>query len=101
MSEIKGPNFERIVRFLDAILPIVQELHIHHIAEYFTMSKLLQKNTTFTTYKLAWYATDVTSEQRNRLAGSHAESKAMFSGKNKLYGYKTDISVLPTGPNID
>ena len=61
MFDIKAPTIERlIVRILDAILPTVQELHVHRIAEYFTMSKLLQRKTTFRTYKLARYATDVT-----------------------------------------
>ena len=46
MFDFKGPTFERlIVRFLDTILPIVQELHIHRIADYFTMRKLLQRKT--------------------------------------------------------
>ena len=98
MFDINGPTFERlVVRFLDAILPIVQELHIHYIAEYFKMSKLPQRKATFRTYELARYATDVTFQQSNRPAGNHSESKAMFSGKHKLYGYKTEVSVLPNG----
>ena len=33
MFDVTGPTFERlIVRFLEAILPVVQELRIHHIA---------------------------------------------------------------------
>lgn len=40
---------------------------------------------------------DVIFHQSLRPSGTVQESEYYFSGKHDLYGYKTDVSVLPTG----
>ncbi len=40
-------------------------------------------------------------QQANRPSGTLLEGKLYFSGKHKLYGYKTEVSVAPTGHAID
>ena len=49
---------------------------------------------------MARYATHVTFHQSNRPRGNHEEAKGHFSGKHKMYGYKTEVSVLPNGLEI-
>lgn len=55
---------------------------------------------TFSNFKYARYATDVTFHQTNRPTGNMQEGKEYYSGKHKLYGYKTEVSVLPNGQAI-
>ena len=61
------------------------------------MTKLKEDKTVFKYHRYALYATDVTFQQANRPSGNHEESKKYFSNKHKLYGYKTEASVLPNG----
>ena len=45
----------------------------------------------------ARYATEVKFQQCNRPSGNMSEGKVYFSVKHKLYGYKVEVSVLPSG----
>ncbi|ETV67709.1 hypothetical protein H257_16174 [Aphanomyces astaci] len=47
------------------------------------------------------YAVDVTFQQTNAPAGSFAEKKLYFSKKHGHYGFKVDVSVLPSGHAIN
>ena len=49
----------------------------------------------------AKYATDVVFQQANKVLGNTTESNFMKSGKHQLYGYKTEVSVLPIGLAIN
>ena len=60
-----------------------------------------KKNITFKHFTCAGYATDVTFQQSFRPSGSVQEGKRVFSGKHKLYGFKVEMSVLPTNIAID
>lgn len=98
MFNTKGPTFERLmVKFLDVMFAAAGKAYIGRLNEHYSMRRMLEKGRGFKTYKLARYATDVTFHQTNRPAGNHEESKKYFSGKHKLYGYKTEVSVLPNG----
>ena len=65
------------------------------------MLTLQEHGKTFKNYKYARYATDVTFQQSNRPTGNMQEGKKYFSGKHKLYGYKTEVSVLRIGLAIN
>lgn len=54
------------------------------------MRNLSAANELFNNHPRDLYATDVTFQQTNRLAGNHQESKGMFRAKRKLYGYKME-----------
>lgn len=98
MFRMKGPNFERLViSMVEVISPFLHGEFVAKPEQTFTMTKLRQDGTTFSHHKFALYATDVTFQQTNRPSGNHSEAKPMFSGKHKLYGVKTEVSVLPNG----
>ena len=73
----------------------------HHYVEYkgkkWKMAVMESKKVGFKNYPVARYATDVTFQQSFRPSGSVEEGKLYYSGKHKLYGYKTEVSVLPNG----
>lgn len=64
------------------------------------MHSLQSTNRQFSHYPCARYATDVTFQLANRPSGNMQEGKVYYSGKHKAYGYKTEVSVLPTGQAI-
>lgn len=59
--------------------------------------KLFEKHMLFRNNPSAFYATDVRFHQSLRPNGAHLDAKPMFSAKHKLYGVKTEVSVLPNG----
>ncbi|KAE9312802.1 hypothetical protein PR003_g19674 [Phytophthora rubi] len=61
------------------------------------MSKMALSGKSFKPFPCARYATGVTFQQANRPAGTHSEAITYYSGKHHLYGYKVEVSVLPTG----
>lgn len=98
MFGIKGPTFERMVlRFITMLSPVIQDRFVAKAASEWDMDKLHEAEKTFTSFKCARYATDVTFQQALRPSGNIFEGKRYFSGKHKLYGYKCDFSVLPNG----
>ena len=66
-------------------------------AERWTMARLVEEKRTFRNFPFARHATDVTCQQANRPSENIAEVKNYYSAKHKLYGYKGEVSVLPTG----
>lgn len=56
-----------------------------------------QNGQKFTKYPSERYATEVTFQLANRLSGNMQEGKVNFSGKHIGYGFKVEVSVLPTG----
>ena len=61
------------------------------------MSQLATDKDFFKNHPSALCATDVSFQQANRPSGMHLESKKYFSNRQKMYGYKTEVSVLPNG----
>lgn len=48
----------------------------------------------------AKYATDVRFQQCNLQVGTFSKSRHYYSGKHSLYGFKTEVSMTPTGQAI-
>ena len=61
------------------------------------MQSLIDKDACFKNHPYALEAVDATFQQTNRPIGNMREGKTYFSGKHKLYGYKVEVCVLPTG----
>ena len=61
------------------------------------MSTLHESQTTFSEFPEALYAVDVTFQHSFRPSGSMQEGKIYYSGKDKLYGIKVEMSVMPNG----
>ena len=98
MFRIKGPVFQRLMKsFLLVVSPVVYEMQGSDRAGILTMKVLSSKGKQFKHHPHALYITDVTFQKRNRQSGNHQESKRYFSTKHKLYGYKFEVSVLPSG----
>lgn len=102
MFRMKGPTFERtVIVVLENVIDVLYETVVDRWEKKYSMAKLAETDRMFPNYKCARYATDVTFQQSYRPSGSHQESKAYFSNKHKLYGFKTEMSVLPNGLAIN
>ncbi|KAG6610395.1 succinyl-CoA:3-ketoacid coenzyme A transferase [Phytophthora cinnamomi] len=92
---IKAPTFEKkVVHYLEIISPYV---FVDHAERDRTMRKEVLAGHAFQHYRAARYAVDVTFQQANMPSGSQQERASYYSKKYKLHGYKTEVSVLPTG----
>ena len=96
-SRTTVPTKRLMKSFLLVVSPVVYERQVTDQAGILTMNVLPNKGKQFKHHPHALYATDVTFQQTNRPSGNHQESKRYFSGKNRLYGYKVEVSVLPNG----
>ncbi|ETP41621.1 hypothetical protein F442_11245 [Phytophthora nicotianae P10297] len=97
MFDKGSSTFQKMVRgFLEVVTPRLYELLVCS-QEKMSVEKLTLSGRTFDNFKCARYATDVTFQQSNRPRGNHRESIGYYSGKHHLYGYKVEVSVLPTG----
>ena len=98
LFSIKCSTFERLITgFLRMISETLFNLCVARVEEKWTMAKCRQEERAFSNFHYARYAVDVTFQQSNRPSGNISEGKRYFSGKHKLYGYKVEVSVLPTG----
>ena len=98
MFRIKGSVFQRMVKsFLLLVSEQLYDGMVFEIRVRNTMKHLAPKNKLFKDHPHALYATDVTFQQTNRPSGNHQENKISYSAKHKLYGYKMEVSVFPTG----
>jgi hypothetical protein len=96
--KMKTPTFEKMVnRMITLVEPVLSEKFIKTI----TMSDARRTDKTFRYYKYALYATDVKFQPANRPTGRFMEQKHYFSGKHKLYGYKTEYSVAMPGVAVN
>ncbi len=98
LFKINGPTFERMMTRLCSLIStkIYDTLVIDH-TKSFNMTWFQDKKAEFSNFSEALYAVDVTFQQSFRPSGSIEEGKLYFSGKQKLYGYKCEASVLPNG----
>ncbi|KAH9142613.1 hypothetical protein AeRB84_013334 [Aphanomyces euteiches] len=81
------------MRILNLVEPCLFEQFVRPIA----METLVTTSKRFHRFPEALYATDVKFQPANRPSGTFADAKRYFSGKHKLYGYKVDASVSPSG----
>ena len=85
------------MRFVNLFSLELYEVLVLEKAERWTMARLVEEKRSFCNFPYARCATDVTFQQANRPSGNVAEGKKYYSGKHKLYGFKVEVSVLPTG----
>lgn len=83
--------------FLRMMSKFTFEKLIVRVEERWTMRKLKADEKTFKNFGYARYATDVTFQQFFWSSGNTVKGKKVFSGKQKLYGYRIYFLVLPTG----
>ncbi|KAE9133659.1 hypothetical protein PF010_g2742 [Phytophthora fragariae] len=83
--------------FLAAVGPYLYEEYVDSLNDSMAISKMALSGKSFKHFPGARYATGVTFQQANRPAGTHSEAITYYSGKHHLYGYKVEVSVLPTG----
>lgn len=105
MGEIfdkKGPTLQRLFsRAVDILSPVLyKDCVVGHMTKL-SMTNLISKRAQFKNFPCALYATDVIFQQANRPSGNMLEGKLYFSGKHKLYGFKTEVSVTPSGQAVD
>ena len=100
--KLKGPSFEGMVsKFVSLISGHLYKSLVLDSAIEFPMKIIDQSETKFSNFFEALYAVDVNFQQSFRPSGSIQEGKLHFSGKDKLYGLKTEVSVTPIGLAIN
>jgi hypothetical protein len=100
--EIKAPTFEKmVIKFLGLLSPFLYERYVDHAEREWTMRKVVLSGRAFNHFPAARYAVDVTFQQANMPSGSQQERASYYSAKHKLHGYKTEVSVIPTGLAIN
>lgn len=79
-----------------ANLVAVHACHIYAdcLVSRFSKDKLRCKNVYSINYPYAKYATDVIFQQRNHPSGSLQNGKLFYSGKHRLYRWKSEVTVL-------
>ncbi len=65
------------------------------------MTTLVKKKMQFKNFLYPFHTTDVIFQQSNLPSGNMLKGKIYFSGKHKLYGFKTEVSVTPSGQAVD
>lgn len=88
MSDYKLSRYDIVV----CVYKVVKQAE-----EHWTTHKRLINARTFQNFDYARYATDVSFQQLNSPSGNMAKFKNYFSGKQKLYGYNVELSVLHIG----
>ena len=98
MFRITGSVFQRLIKkFFFLISEELYEGMVVGQRSKQTMNHFAATNKLFKNHPHALYATDIMFQHTNRPSGNHQESKFMFSAKHKLYGYKMEVSVFPSG----
>ena len=96
--ESKAPTFERMmISLLLIISDHAYNRYVNGMLEKYSTKELNKADRGFSHVHFARYATDVTFQPSNRPTGNIDETKLYYSGKHKLYGLKTEVSVLPNG----
>ncbi|GMF46788.1 unnamed protein product [Phytophthora fragariaefolia] len=99
---VKPAAFEKmIVHFLEILSPYLYELYVEDTAITDSMKKVVQGGHAFPHYPAARYAVGVTFHESTVKSGSQKERAVFYSAKHKLHGYKTELSVIPTGIAIN
>ena len=92
------PTFEkRVTAMIRLLSGHCYDKFVAFYQNKYAMTRLQADKRTFNKYKMCLYACCVTFQESYRPGGSLEESKRYFSGKHKLYGYKTEVAVLPNG----
>lgn len=73
------------------------DVYVVYLEEKLTLRKCHQENKMVDYFGYVRYATKITFQQSNGSTGNIAERKLYFTGKDSLYRYKVELSVLSTG----
>lgn len=70
---------------------------MNSFGDQFGTETLRKYENLFRDYRYSKYATYVTFQQAFRFSGRVQEEKVYFSCRNKLYGFKIEVSILSNG----
>ncbi len=102
ICEKKGLTLQRLFsHVVDLLSPLLYQDCINHYYSKLSMAHIIKKGNQFKHLPCALFVIDVIFQQGNRPSGILLEGKLYFSGKHKLYSYKTEVSVAPTGQAIN
>lgn len=90
-----------IVKLIENLAETAYVSFVQNNEKQYTMQDLIGKHVKFENNPFARYATDMTLQQANRRSGNIEEGKLCFSGKDELYGYNIEVSVLQNGLSFD
>ncbi len=100
--ERKGPKLQRLFSCkVKTLSPILIDALVNNSYSKMTMESLIKMGAQFKNFPYALHATDIIFQQVNCPSGTMFEGKHYFSRKHKLYSYKSEVSVAPTGLTID
>lgn len=85
------------MNFVKLLSDYAYNVYVIAAADSFGMTTLFRNKSVFRKYRMARYIADVTFWQTNRLWGNMEAGRSYWSGKHKLCGYETGVSVLRNG----
>lgn len=94
----KASIFEKLFsRFIKAAASTMYEAFVSDASTIIDMAFLRENNQCFVEHPFALHAMYVMFQQANRLLGNTIEANSHLSGNHKLYGFKSEASVLASG----
>ncbi len=86
---------------VNILSPLLYQDYVLSYFAKFSMTTLVNKKTQFKKFPCALLAIDMIFQQANCPSGNIIEGLVYFSGKHKLYGFKTEESVTPSGQEVN
>lgn len=98
---MKRPFLERVImKFVERFTDVFYSIAVERFKRPYTMSKLLEDTSVFRYHRCTLYTTDVAFLLGNRSSGNKQEAKPYFSNKHEMYGFKTEVNVLPNRRSV-
>lgn len=101
LFNVKGPKFPKIIiSFIEKVSPLLYKSLAHGVEKRYNMGRMIENGRNFNNFPYARYETYVKFQQSFQLNGRMQEGK-IFNEKYTLYGYKVEVSVVPSGMEIE
>lgn len=90
-----------VTKMIKGCSEVLYKLFVKNFEDEMGIKHLKDDGERFDKHPYARYATDVIFQQANRPVGKMREANPFYSANHNLYGYKTEMSVLPNLVCID
>ncbi len=100
--EKNGPTLQRLFsRAVEILTPVFYQDCVLNYFAMLSMTTLINNKAQLINVLCVLYGTGVIFQHANYPSGNMIEGKLYFSGKHKLYSFKTEVSVTSSGKVID
>lgn len=82
---------------IEILSPVLYKKLVFDRRSEWSYRKMVEPKVNFSNFPACYYTTDIRFHQTLRPMGNNVEAKPYLSAKHKLFGVKTEVSVLPNG----